>query len=157
MLTKLILILFPFLIFSQTNDISGVWLEEKKQSHIEIYKNKNGLYEGKVIWLAEPLDENGNIKKDKENPNPKLREKKLEGLIIIKELEATNSSQARQALFEKLVAQMYQKGKAISVAGSFEIDAVIDPKDTREWLTKGLKAAKKEKKYELNKRFIDVW
>tara|TARA_A100001011_G_C14297075_1_gene838949 strand:- start:2404 stop:2829 length:426 start_codon:yes stop_codon:yes gene_type:complete len=92
MLTKLILILFPFLIFSQTNDISGVWLEEKKQSHIEIYKNKNGLYEGKVIWLAEPLDENGNIKKDKENPNPKLREKKLEGLIIIKELEATDDN-----------------------------------------------------------------
>ncbi|MAW34260.1 MAG: carbamoyl-phosphate synthase large subunit [Proteobacteria bacterium] len=84
----------------------------------------------------------------------------LEGAVELgfrKELEATNSSQARQALFEKLVAQMYQKGKAISVAGSFEIDAVIDPKDTREWLTKGLKAAKKEKKYELNKRFIDVW
>ena len=84
----------------------------------------------------------------------------LEGAVELgfrKELEATNSSQARQALFEKLVAQMYQKGKAISVAGSFEIDAVIDPKDTREWLTKGLKAAKKEKKYQLNKKFIDVW
>ncbi len=92
MLVKLIPLLFPFLIFSQTNDICGVWLEEKKQSHIEIYKNKNGLYEGKIIWLAEPLDENGNIKKDKENPNPTLREKKLEGLTIIKELEATDDN-----------------------------------------------------------------
>ena len=61
MLVRLIPLFFPFLIFSQTNDICGVWLEEKKQSHIEIYKNQNGLYEGKIIWLAEPLDENGNI------------------------------------------------------------------------------------------------
>ena len=52
---------------------------------------------------------------------------------------------------------MYKKGKAISVAGSFEIDAVIDPRDTRDWIVKGLKMAKKTKNITKNKRFVDVW
>ena len=55
MLTRLLL-LIPLLLFSQKkNDlICGKWLEEEKQSHIEIYKTSNNLYEGKIVWLAEP-------------------------------------------------------------------------------------------------------
>ena len=30
---------------------------------IEIYKNAKNMYEGKIVWLAEPLDENGENKK----------------------------------------------------------------------------------------------
>ncbi len=84
----------------------------------------------------------------------------LEGAVELgfrKELDATNDNQERQVLFKKLVAKMYRKGKAISVAGSFEIDAVIDPKDTREWIIKGNLAAKKDTKYKSTKKFVDVW
>ncbi len=84
----------------------------------------------------------------------------LEGAVELgfrKELESTHSTEERNALFHKLVGQMYDKGKAISVAGSFEIDAVIDPKETRDWLQKGLIAAKKTKKRHKNYRFVDVW
>ena len=28
---------------SQENDICGIWIEEKKQSHIEIYKTNNTI------------------------------------------------------------------------------------------------------------------
>ena len=66
---RISILLFPILLFSQSDDICGVWLEEEKQSHIEIYKNLENNYEGRIIWLAEPIDENGEIKKDKENPN----------------------------------------------------------------------------------------
>ena len=60
-------ILFLFItIFcqAQSDDILGIWLEEKKQSKIEIYKKDNNFF-GKIIWLKEPLDEYGNIKLDK--------------------------------------------------------------------------------------------
>lgn len=87
MIIRLILI-FPLIILSQNEDaICGIWLEEKKESHIEIYKNKQGKYEGKIIWLANPLDENGEIKLDKENPNKKLRNKTIQNLVIINNLE----------------------------------------------------------------------
>ena len=89
MIIRSLCFLLPLLIFSQNEKdlICGTWLEEEKRSHIEIYKTKNGIYEGKIVWLAEPLDENGKIKLDKENPNKKLRSQTIHGLTIIKDLE----------------------------------------------------------------------
>jgi len=40
------------------------------------------------------------------------------------------------------VAQQYDKGSAIHMATTLEIDAVIDPADTRAWLSSGLQAAR---------------
>ena len=67
----------------------------------------------------------------------------LEGAVRLgyrKELEAQPEGAAREALFEQLLAQEYAKGSAINMAATLEIDAVIDPADTREWLFKGLQA-----------------
>ncbi|MFN0091160.1 MAG: carboxyl transferase domain-containing protein, partial [Acidimicrobiales bacterium] len=68
----------------------------------------------------------------------------LEGAVKLgfrKELEAQEDPDARVALYDRLVARMYENGKALSVATHFEIDDVIDPADTRRWLSTGLKAA----------------
>ena len=45
---------------------------------------------------------------------------------------------ARAVLFEQLLAQEYAKGSALNMAATLEIDAVIDPGNTREWLFKSL-------------------
>ena len=37
-------------------------------------------------------------------------------------------------------AQEYAKGSALNMAATLEIDAVIDPADTRDWVFKGLQA-----------------
>lgn len=68
----------------------------------------------------------------------------LEGAIELgykAELDAAGTPEERQALFDKLVAASYQAGKAINVASLTEIDAVIDPADTRDWILKGLAMA----------------
>ena len=57
-----------------------------------------------------------------------------------KELEAQPEGPARAALFEQLLAQEYAKGSALNMAATLEIDAVIDPADTRASLFKGLQA-----------------
>ena len=88
-----ILFLVPTVLFSQENDICGIWLEEEKQSHIEIYRTENNSYEGIIIWLAEPLDENHEVKRDKENPNKLLRTHTIQGLTIIKNLQYQNSNE----------------------------------------------------------------
>ena len=41
----------------------------------------------------------------------------------------------REALVQQMVDRMYEHGKALSAASYFEIDDVIDPADTRRWLT----------------------
>jgi acetyl-CoA carboxylase carboxyltransferase component len=80
----------------------------------------------------------------------------LEGAVRLgyrRELAAAADDAARQALFEKLVGELYEKGKAINMASYLEIDAVIDPAETRAWITRGLKAAPPK----AGRRFIDAW
>ena len=65
----------------------------------------------------------------------------LEGAVRLgyrKELEALPEGPEREALFEQLLAQQYDNGSAINMAATLEIDAVIDPAETRDWLVTGL-------------------
>jgi acetyl-CoA carboxylase carboxyltransferase component len=65
----------------------------------------------------------------------------LEGAVRLgyrKELEAVLEGPQRTALYEQLVAQQYEKGGALNMAATLEIDAVIDPAQTRDWLVRGL-------------------
>jgi acetyl-CoA carboxylase carboxyltransferase component len=58
----------------------------------------------------------------------------LEGAVTLgfkKELEAQENEQDRNALFERLLAEQYKRGQAIEVASVLELDAVIDPFETR--------------------------
>jgi acetyl-CoA carboxylase carboxyltransferase component len=69
----------------------------------------------------------------------------LEGAVRLgyrKELEAVPEGPQREALFERLVAQKYAEGQAMNLAATLEIDAVIDPAQTRAWLVRGLTAAR---------------
>jgi acetyl-CoA carboxylase carboxyltransferase component len=84
----------------------------------------------------------------------------LEGAVkagFKKELAAVEDPQKRQELYEFLVAQLYERGKAINMAAYLEIDAVIDPADTRKWLMQGLKSVPARKPGDANHSFIDPW
>ncbi len=90
-------------------------------------------------------------------PTAELGPMGLEGAVQLgfrKELEAEPDADARKALYEKLVAGMYEKGKAVSVASAFEVDAVIDPIETRAWLLRGLQSSGRRSR---RRRFVDVW
>ncbi len=65
----------------------------------------------------------------------------LEGAVRLgfkKELAAETDEAAREVLFNKLVDSMYQRGKATEAAAHLEIDAVIDPADTRAVIVRAL-------------------
>ena len=67
----------------------------------------------------------------------------LEGAVRLgfrKELEAEPEGPQRQALYEQLLARQYDNGSAIHMATTLEIDAVIDPTETRSWLLRGLRS-----------------
>ena len=85
----------------------------------------------------------------------------LEGAVRLgyrKELEAMPAGRERDALFRELVDQQYRKGAAISMATTLEIDAVIDPAQTRAWLVSGLAAARRApRRRGKGRRFVDPW
>lgn len=63
----------------------------------------------------------------------------LEGAVRLgfsKELAAAADDTQRQALFDKLVAAAYQHGKALRAGTTFELDDVIDPAESRAWITR---------------------
>jgi acetyl-CoA carboxylase carboxyltransferase component len=69
----------------------------------------------------------------------------LEGAVRLgyrKELDAAPEGPEREALYDKLVARQYEQGSAINMATHLEIDAVIDPTHTRDWLLRGLQSSK---------------
>ena len=83
----------------------------------------------------------------------------LEGSVRLgfrKELEAQPEGPARDALFNQLLADRYAEGKAVNMAQTLEIDAVIDPFDTRSWLVRGLDSTT-ILKGQLGNGFIDTW
>jgi acetyl-CoA carboxylase carboxyltransferase component len=84
----------------------------------------------------------------------------LEGAVkagFKKELEAVADPGEREALYQRLVAELYERGKAINMAAHLEIDAVIDPADTRTWILRGLKSCAAERPGETARDFVDPW
>lgn len=80
----------------------------------------------------------------------------LEGAVRLgyrRELEAIADPAARDTRYRELVAASYDRGKAINVARVLEIDAVIDPADTRAWLRRGLASSAPR----ASGRFVDSW
>jgi acetyl-CoA carboxylase carboxyltransferase component len=81
----------------------------------------------------------------------------LEGAVRLgyrKELEALPEGPQREALYQRHVEEHYAKGQAINMAATLEIDAVIDPAATREWLVRGLASARIR---ETRTQGIDPW
>ena len=61
----------------------------------------------------------------------------LEGAVKLgfrKELESITDPKARDDMFQKMVEKLYERGKAVNMAAHFEIDAVIDPVESRRWI-----------------------
>lgn len=82
----------------------------------------------------------------------------LEGAVRLgyrKELEAVPEGPQREALFQQLVARQYASGEAMNMAATLEIDAVIDPARTRDWLVRGL--ASTQAAPGAGPGFIDTW
>jgi acetyl-CoA carboxylase carboxyltransferase component len=75
-----------------------------------------------------------------------------------RELDAIADPSEREAAFEKIVADMYERGKALNAAPYFEFDDVIDPADSRRWVATAFAAAPPPPPRTGKKRpFVDTW
>ncbi|WP_419945916.1 carboxyl transferase domain-containing protein [Candidatus Poriferisodalis sp.] len=85
----------------------------------------------------------------------------LEGFVKLgyrRELEAIEDPEERIAEYEKRVARLYEQGKAVNTATFFEIDDVIDPAESRDWVRMALLAAPKPPPRTGKKRpMVDTW
>lgn len=74
------------------------------------------------------------------------------------ELEACKDPEERRQLYEKLVNQLYESGKAINRTANFSLDEVIDPADTRKWVVNLLASIRRPPADGKKRRpMIDSW
>lgn len=95
--------------------------ETKSESKVQIYKTKDGKYEGKFIWLKVPNNPDGTPKLDVNNPNPKLRKQRLDNLVLVKGFKYDADSD------EWVGGEIYdpEEGKTYSCKMKFESDTKL--------------------------------
>jgi acetyl/propionyl-CoA carboxylase alpha subunit/acetyl-CoA carboxylase carboxyltransferase component len=85
----------------------------------------------------------------------------LEGAVKLayrKELAAIEDPVGRKAWFDQMVAKSYEENKALSGATFLEVDDVIDPRETRRWIVRGLKATTQPSRFsERRATRVDLW
>ncbi len=86
-LSLAILLFVPSIIFAQeADDVLGYWLTDDGDAKIEIFK-EGGEYHGKIVWLREPLNDEGKPKTDTNNPDASRRNDPVIGLRLVSGFE----------------------------------------------------------------------
>ncbi|MFX4285745.1 carboxyl transferase domain-containing protein [Janibacter sp. G349] len=81
----------------------------------------------------------------------------LEGAVRLgfrRELDAVVDPAERAELEAELLAQMYERGRAVNAAAVVELDDVIDPVETRRWIVTAMGSAVPE---DVPRRYVDTW
>jgi acetyl-CoA carboxylase carboxyltransferase component len=82
----------------------------------------------------------------------------LEGAVRLGYRSELEAAADPEALFDELVGRLYAQGKAVNAATYFEFDDVIDPADSRRWITTAIASAPAAPPRTGKKRpCIDTW
>ena len=84
----------------------------------------------------------------------------LEGMARLatrRQVEAEPDPVKQKAIYDNAVARSYASGKALRQAMSLQVDAVIDPADTRAWVLTALKAAARRVDHGPRRPIVDAW
>ncbi len=107
--------------YAQVDQIEGVWLNEKKDAKIQIYKGTDGKFYGKIIWLKEPI-KNGSTKLDEKNPKQNLKNQSIVGLVILKGCKKEDNTYEDGTIYDPENGKTYDctithKGSILALRG----------------------------------------
>lgn len=84
----------------------GIWADEDGKSNIEIARC-GGFLCGRVVWLQEPNNENGQPKTDINNPDATQRSRPLLGLTIISNVQQEDETQLKGLVYNAEDGKIY--------------------------------------------------
>lgn len=124
---------------NHSDDLLGKWVNEDAIARFEFFKTGN-TYNAKIIWLAKPQNENGEQKLDKNNPDKKLRNRPILGMVILTGLQFSAND------------LMWVRGKIYSPERGETVDCKIRLNNKNEFaliVSKGIfSSTKKWKRYD---------
>jgi uncharacterized protein (DUF2147 family) len=126
-------LVFPSLAKAQSGKadrIEGIYLTYdddtgKEKSQVKIHKASNGKYVGEIVWLKEPKETDGKEKLDKNNPDAKLKSRKVMGLQILKDFtyDADDDEWSGGTIYNPSSGKTYncymkfESGKSLKIRG----------------------------------------
>lgn len=110
-------------------DVIGKWKLEDGTAIVEVYKSGD-VYNGKIVWLSEPTEEDGTPAKDTNNPDPKLRSREILGLNMLHGLKKEGSKYAGGKIYDPGNGKTYNcsmqvSGDVLKVRGSLDARGLL--------------------------------
>jgi uncharacterized protein (DUF2147 family) len=62
--------------------VTGTWMVQDGSAKVKIEK-ENGKFSGKMVWIKNPNDKNGQPLRDSKNPDPSMRNRQQLGLPLL--------------------------------------------------------------------------
>ena len=122
-LISAILMLAP-LAAAFAQDVVGKWKLEDGTAIVEVYKSGDA-YNGKIVWLLHPTEDDGTPAVDNNNPDPKLRSRQLIGLNMLSGLKKTGTEYSGGSIYDPGNGKTYNcsmkvEGDVLHVRGSLD-------------------------------------
>lgn len=111
-------------ISTYAQDVVGKWKLEDGTAIVEVYR-QGDVFNGKIVWLEEPTEEDGTPSKDKNNPDAKLRSRELIGLNMLSGLKKDGSEYTGGSIYDPGNGKTYNcsmkvEGDVLKVRGSLD-------------------------------------
>lgn len=124
---KKIFILFAVMFASMTaygQDVVGKWKLDDGTAIVEVYKDGD-FFNGKIVWLQDPTEDDGSPAKDTKNPDVNLRSRELIGLNMLSGLMEKGGEYSGGKIYDPGNGKTYNcsmkvEGDVLKVRGSLD-------------------------------------
>lgn len=105
-------------------DVIGKWKLEDGTAIVEVYKSGDS-FNGKIVWLEKPTEDDGSPAKDGNNPDPQLRSRQLIGLNMLSGLKKADKEYSGGKIYDPGNGKTYNcsmkvEGNVLKVRGSLD-------------------------------------
>ena len=110
-------------------DVVGKWKLEDGTAIVEVYR-QGDVFNGKIVWLEKPTEPDGSPAVDNNNPNAKLRSRKLIGLNMLSGLKKDGGEYTGGSIYDPGNGKTYNcsmkvEGDVLKVRGSLDKRGLI--------------------------------
>ena len=105
-------------------DVIGKWKLEDGSAIVEVYK-QGDVFNGKIVWLENPTEDDGTPAVDNNNPDPKFRSRQLIGLNMLNNLKKDGGEYSGGSIYDPGNGKTYNcsmkvEGDVLHVRGSLD-------------------------------------
>ena len=118
-------------------DVVGKWKLEDGSAIVEVYQ-EGDVFNGKIVWLEKPTEDDGSPVVDDNNPDKTLRTRQIMGLNMLSGLKKTGSEYSGGSIYDPGNGKTYNcsmkvEGDVLKVRGSLDKKGLIGR--TRDWFS----------------------